>query len=115
MTQNLTTTTYATINIDALLLAGIYEPALSRNFISKLSWMEMEQNQLNAHLNGAPSFRLSELEDVEKYVREAENAAKKALFDLNKAYKERTGRYIVLGMIKDRANLCQIFNEILAM
>lgn len=110
MTQN----TYATINIDALLAAGIVEPALSRKFIAKLAWREQEKEQLNDYRNGHPSFRLAELEDTGKYVNEAENATKKALLDLNKAYKKATGRYIVNGLIKDRENLRQILDDIAA-
>lgn len=113
MTQ--TTANIATINLDALLAAGIIEPALSRKFISKLAWREKETNQYVAYRNGEPSFRLAELENPAQYVNEAENAAKKALLDLNKAYKEKTGRYIVSGLIKDRENLRQILDDVMAM
>ncbi len=112
MTQNTNT---ATVNIDALILAGVFNPLLARKLAAKIEWYAEEVEQLQLHRNGAPSFRLAELEDETEYVHRSANAAKAALIELNRSYKERTGRYIIQGMIQGFDNLTVILDDIVAM
>lgn len=113
MTQN--NKTFATINVDAVIAAGVINPSVARKFAAKLAWYEEEVERLALHRNGQPSFKLAELEDDEMYVRYACDACKETLLDLNKAYHEHTGRYIVTGMIAGRDNLMQLLDEVVAM
>lgn len=105
----------ATINIDAFLVAGITNYKEAANMAMKIGWLDKEEDCLNLHRNGQPQFRLAELENDDKYVIEAENACKKALLDINRAYHKQTGRYVVIGLIKTRENLRSILNEIRAL
>lgn len=107
--------TNATINLDALLLAGVIDPITARKLAAKIEWYDEELICLNLHRNGQPSKRLAELEDETTYLHHAANACKKELLELNRSYKKATGRYIVQGMIGDFNNLVDILDSIVAM
>jgi len=105
----------ATINIDAFLLSCVTNQSEARNLLMKLGWRQKEEDQLTLHRNGQPQMRLVELEQEDKYFIEAGNACKKALLDLNRAYHNTTGRYVVKGLIKTRENLDEILDMLLAL
>ena len=114
MTQN-NNTTLATINIDALLAAGVINPSAARKLAAKIEWYKEEQDMLDLHQHGSPQKRLVELEDETMYLHYAANACKQALLELNKFYKQATGRYIVIGMIQNHDNLVDLIDQVLAM
>ena len=112
MTQ---TNTNATINVDALLAAGVINPFAARKLAAKIEWYSNEVDCYDLHTNGEPQKRLAELEDEKLYIHQSANACKQALLELNRSYKEATGRYIVRGMIRDFNNLVEILDDIVGM